>query len=44
MIVDVSVVLIAFLMRWVDSFKDVMLEWSLKLMAVSMVSIKEDWV
>ena len=44
MIVDVSLVLVAFLVGWVDSFKDVMLEWSLKLMAVSMVPIKEDWV
>ena len=44
MIVDVSLVLVAFLVGWVDSFKDVMLKWSLKLMAVSMVSIKEDWV
>ena len=44
MIVDVSVVFIAFLMRWVHSFKDMMLEWSLKLMAVSMVSIEKDWM
>ena len=44
MVVNVSLVFITLIMRWMYLFIDMMLERRLKTMAISMMAIKIDWV